>query len=243
MTTTLHPTSAGPHAVVVGAGPTGLAFADTLGRRLERVTLIERHDIPDHGAPGDRAAPDPPAAAVRRVLHAPRIVVRPGLEVVGLVFRPGRVLGVEVVARRGGGRVTILADLVVDATGWHHDPAIHRPDGLILVGRAMGAGDGRGRATRDVDGDGDGDGTVAGPATGASEGRPAGAGRRRAMVRAESAAATLGRCLDEHLARHAGLAGFSALAEQALAEQLLSAVAGPPTAHGGSGVAVPAGTP
>ena len=177
MTTTLHPTSAGPHAVVVGAGPTGLALADALGRRLERVTLIERHDIPDHGAPGDRAAPDPPAAAVRRVLHAPRIVVRPGLEVVGLVFRPGRVLGVEVVSRRGGGRapVTILADLVVDATGWHHDPAICLPDGLILVGRAM--------------------------------------------------------------------AGFSALAEQALAEQVLRPVAGPPTAHGGSAVAVPAGAP
>ena len=226
MTTTLHASSAGAHAVVVGAGPTGLALAEALGRRLERVTLIERHDIPDPGAPGDRAAADSPAAAVRRVLRAPRVVVRPGLEVVGLVFRPGRVLGVQVVARRGGGRgpVTIPADLVVDATGWLHDPAVCPPDGLILVGRAMGTGAGDGM----------------GPATGDGHARGAG---RRAAIRAERAAATVGRCLDDHLARHAGLAGFSALAQSALAEHALRAVARPPTAHGGSGVAVPAGAP
>ena len=231
MTTSLRATSPGLHAVVVGAGPSGLAIADVLGRRLDRVTLIERNDIPDHGAPGDIAAPDPPAAAVRRVLRAPRVVVRPGLEVVGLVFGPGRVMGVEVSPRRSGGKgaVAIPADLVVDATGWRHDRSVDLPDGLIVAGRATGDGDppAAGRATSD------GDERVAQRARAATSAR-----RRRAASGAERCAVTLGRCLDDHLARHAGLDGFSALAEQALA-----AVASPPATTAGSDIAVPAGAP
>jgi hypothetical protein len=177
------------HAVVIGAGPDGLAFAEALGLRLDRVTLIERHDIPDHGAPGDTDSPARPAEALRRVLDAPRVVVRPGLEVVALVLTPGRVRGVEVLPRCGGAGepMTILADLVVDATGWRHYRLAGLPDGLVVAGRGVGGG---------VDGD---------------------AGRERAASRAVLTASALGRCLDHHLARRAGLSGFSAVAQRAVA--------------------------
>ncbi|MDD9371207.1 MAG: hypothetical protein PV358_13895 [Acidimicrobiales bacterium] len=161
MAAAVHATNPSLHAIVIGAGPEGLAFAEVLGLRLERVTLIARHDIPDHGAPGDTACPARPAAALRRVLDAPRVVVRPGLEVVALVLCPDRVRGVAVRPRRGGARepVTILADLVVDATGWRH----------LVASRAV------------------------------------------------VTASALGRCLDLHLARRAGLCGFSAVAQRAVA--------------------------
>ena len=190
MTTAVHATNPCLHAIVIGAGPEGLACAEVLGLRLERVTLIERHDIPDHGAPGDTACPARPAAALRRVLDAPRVVVRPGLEVVALVLCPDRVRGVAVRPRRGGARepVTILADLVVDATGWRHDRLVGLPDGLVVV---AGPGDG-----------------------GAVDGQ---VGRDQVASRAVVTASALGRCLDHHLARRAGLCGFSAVAQRAVA--------------------------
>jgi 2-polyprenyl-6-methoxyphenol hydroxylase-like FAD-dependent oxidoreductase len=40
------------HAVVVGAGMGGLAVAQALARHVERVTVIERDDLPDR--PGGR---------------------------------------------------------------------------------------------------------------------------------------------------------------------------------------------
>jgi 2-polyprenyl-6-methoxyphenol hydroxylase-like FAD-dependent oxidoreductase len=174
------------HALVVGAGMAGLAAAQALSRHVERVTLIERDDLPDRptsraGVPQGRHAPalqpgglaalerlvpgfgaDLVAAGAvpiglpadllwltpagwmtrfpscdrhvfmsasreliewtfrRRVLEAPQVVVRSGLEVRGLEVDRGRVRGVAVRSRRAGAEgpeVTIEADLVVDASG------------------------------------------------------------------------------------------------------------------------------
>lgn len=148
MPAAVHATTRSRHAIVIGAGPAGLASAEALGLRLERVTLVERDDIPAHGVRGDTASPARRAAALRRVLDAPRIVVRPGLEVVALVVADGRVVGVEVVPRRGGAYepLTILADLVVDATGWHDDPPARLPEGLTVIGSGRDRGNGDGGA-------------------------------------------------------------------------------------------------
>jgi NADPH-dependent 2,4-dienoyl-CoA reductase/sulfur reductase-like enzyme len=107
----------GTHAVVVGAGPAGVAAALALAARTERITLVDRADVP---GPEWEARPRP--ADVRAVLESPQVVVRAGLEVVGLVVRDdggeARVGGVLVRSRRAGGAVTeIGADLVVDARG------------------------------------------------------------------------------------------------------------------------------
>ena len=136
-----------PHAVVIGAGPDGLALAHVLGHRLERVTLIERDDVPDREAHGRAGSLGRHDAALRRVLESPGVVVRAGLEVVGLAVSPGRVRGVEVAPRRSPEHepVTIPADLVVDATGFPHDRAVRLPDGLIVAGRAPDGGEVSGR--------------------------------------------------------------------------------------------------
>jgi phytoene desaturase len=107
----------GTHAVVVGAGPAGVSAALALAARTERITLVDRADVP---GPEWEARPRP--ADVRAVLESPQVVVRAGLEVVGLVLRDdgdgARVGGVLVRSRRAGGAVTELeADLVVDARG------------------------------------------------------------------------------------------------------------------------------
>jgi 2-polyprenyl-6-methoxyphenol hydroxylase-like FAD-dependent oxidoreductase len=183
------------HAVVIGAGMGGLATAQALSRHVERVTLIERDDLPDRpetrpGVPqarhvhvlqaGGLAAlerllpgfgaelvvrgavrldvprdvcwlsaagwmppldrPQRPMLSATRdliesvtrrlVLETPQVIVRSGLEVVGLILdrdartggrhRRGAVRGVEVRARAAGttGAIErIAADLVVDASG------------------------------------------------------------------------------------------------------------------------------
>ena len=136
----------GSHAVVVGAGPAGVAAALALARTTERVTLIDRADVP-----GRAWEERPRPAEVREVLASPQVVVRAGLEVVGFVVgfaggggvrRPaggrratmvgGRssasvagVVGVLVRSRRqlAGAPTEILADLVVDARGDEAVPA------------------------------------------------------------------------------------------------------------------------
>ena len=110
------------HAVVIGAGPAGLAAALALAARTERVTLIDRADVP---GPEWEARPRP--AAVRAILESPQVVVRAGLEVVGLVAAEGAVddgveppiRGVLVRPRRSpdAPATEIGADLVVDARG------------------------------------------------------------------------------------------------------------------------------
>ncbi len=75
-----HPTSRATHAVVIGAGPTGRAAALALAARTERVTLVDRADVP-----GPEWEARPRAADVRAILESPQVVVRAGLEVVGLV--------------------------------------------------------------------------------------------------------------------------------------------------------------
>ncbi|HET6952790.1 MAG TPA: FAD-dependent oxidoreductase, partial [Acidimicrobiales bacterium] len=174
------------HAVVIGAGMAGLAAAQALSRHVERVTLLDRDDVPDRApvrataaAGGHAHALRPGALAAierllpgftadllaagavpirlpedmlwlspagwmprfpaldrhvflsssreliectlrRRVLDAPQVVVRPGLEVRGLRVGDGRVRAVEVRARHAGPgapSATIDADLVVDASG------------------------------------------------------------------------------------------------------------------------------
>lgn len=149
------PTAAGPeptgwrpgsHAVVVGAGTAGVAAALALARTTERVTLIDRADVP---SPAWEARPRP--AAVREVLASPQVVVRAGLEVVGFVVdagvrrsaggrrtrrspapdttsiggtATGRVAGVLVRSRhRAAAPTEILADLVIDARGDEAVPA------------------------------------------------------------------------------------------------------------------------
>jgi glycine/D-amino acid oxidase-like deaminating enzyme len=114
---TAAPSPPGTHAVVVGAGAAGRSAALALADRTERITLIDRADVP---GPEWEARPRP--ADVRAVLESPQVVVRAGLEVVGLVLRDDgdgiRVGGVLVCSRRAGGAVTELgADLVVDARG------------------------------------------------------------------------------------------------------------------------------
>lgn len=176
-----------PHAVVVGAGLDGLAAARALGHHLERVTLVERDDLPDHTVRGTTVPHTRYLRALRRVLDSPTVVVRAGLEVVGIACSPGRVIGVEVCRRRGDTArpVTIIAaDLVVDATGRPPSLAAALPDGLIVAGLA--AADHAG-------------------------------GPRSVDVRAELAAAVLSRCLARHLAGHADLTGFSAVAQRAMA--------------------------
>jgi len=175
----LHP----PHAVVIGAGLRGLAAARALGHHLERVTLIERGDVPDRvapAAPGDRYA-----RALRQVLDAPQVVVRAGLEAVGVTIASGRVHGVEVCSRPTGTTrrmMAIGADLVVDATGRGPTSTVAPPDGLVVVG------------------------------TGGRHLEPS------SPAMAELAATVLGRCLGEHLRHHAGLTGFSADAQRAMAQ-------------------------
>jgi len=126
-----HPTSRATHAVVIGAGPTGRAAALALAARTERVTLVDRADVP-----GPEWEARPRAADVRAILESPQVVVRAGLEVVGLVVaddaddpdregrgttdgREPRIGGVLVRPRRSpGAPVTELAaDLVIDARG------------------------------------------------------------------------------------------------------------------------------
>ena len=111
------PSTGATHAVVIGAGPAGRAAALALAARTERVTLVDRADVP---GPEWEAHPRP--ADVRAVLESPQVVVRAGLEVVGLVVRDDggepRVGGVLVRSRRAGGSITeIGADLVLDARG------------------------------------------------------------------------------------------------------------------------------
>ena len=115
-----------------------MAAALALAARTERVTLVDRADVP---GPEWEARPRP--ADVRAMLESPQVVVRAGLEVVGLVVaddaddpddadgagadagrgttdgREPRIGGVLVRPRRApDGPVTeIAADLVIDARG------------------------------------------------------------------------------------------------------------------------------
>ena len=178
-----------PHAVVIGAGLDGLAAAHVLGHHLERVTLVERDDLPDRVASRAAGRHLRYIDALRRVLDSPQVVVRAGLEAIGLSITAGRVDGVEVCARRGlatAPGVMIAADLVVDAGRGSLVPwTTPLPDGLVVVGRAAPARDGN-RSSR---------------------GLPP-----------EVRAAVLGRCLAQHLRRGADLTGFSARAQRALAQ-------------------------
>jgi hypothetical protein len=178
-----------PHAVVIGASLAGLAAAEALGRHVERVTLVERDDLPTAVASLWSATDRHHQRALRRVLASPRVVVRSGLEASGLWIDGGRVRGVHVRPRRLGttGReLTLEADLVVEASGLNGATPHPAPDGLLVIGAGVAAG-----------------GT--GPAVG---------GRARA---AALVAAVLDRCLTEHMSRSPDLTGLSALATQAVA--------------------------
>lgn len=178
-----------PHAVVVGAGLDGLAAASALGRHVERVTLVAREDLPDPAMGGRGGARSRHGRLLRCVLDSPRVVVRPGLEAVGLVVAEGRVEGVVVRTRRVGGprpTLTIHADLVVDARDGYRQIALApAADGLVVLGPFP--------PERGAAGDG-------------------------GMVRAAGTAAVLDRCLTEHLRRCATLSGFSVTAQRAVAQ-------------------------
>ena len=194
MARTAHPSppqpQAPPHAVVVGAGLDGLAAASALGRHVERVTLVAREDLPDPamgGRAGGRSSRH--RRLLRCVLDSPRVVVRPGLEAVGLVVDEGRVEGVVVRTRRVGGprpTLTIHADLVVDArAGYRQIPLASAADGLVVLGPF----------SPEPGADGDG-----------------------GAARATTTAAVLDRCLTEHLRQCATLSGFSVTAQRAVAQ-------------------------
>ncbi|HEX6422059.1 MAG TPA: hypothetical protein VFZ79_01180 [Acidimicrobiales bacterium] len=132
-----HP-PAPPHAVVVGAGLDGLAATTALGRHVERVTLIAREDLPGPAVGRHGGARNRHRRLLRCVLDSPRVVVRPGLEAVGLVVAAGRVEGLVVRTRRVAGprpTLTIHADLVVDARDGHRQIALApAADGLVVLG-------------------------------------------------------------------------------------------------------------
>jgi phytoene dehydrogenase-like protein len=123
------------HAVVVGASLSGLAAAEALGRHVERVTLVERDDLPQSlvslpGASGGKHH----LRALRRILAAPRVVVRCGLEATGVLVEAGRVRGVEVQARSavaGLPGLALRADLVVEASGRPAGAVV--ADGLLVI--------------------------------------------------------------------------------------------------------------
>jgi hypothetical protein len=199
MTASPQPGPRPEHAVVVGAGLDGLTVALALGRRLERVTLVERRDLPDRSGRGDGLAARRVAHALTRVLDCPAVVVRSGLELVGLAFSPGRVVGV-VVRGRGCGDdhpVTIGADLVIDAIGAHDVPAAPLPRGLVVIGPSVagrGGPAGRGAATdaatlaRDLDRHlaGGGDPTAVGAVGQLATASPAGHGPDPGVPAAET---------------------------------------------------------
>ena len=126
-----------PHAVVVGASLSGLAAAEALGRHVERVTLVERDDLPQSlvSLPGEaRSGGHHHLRALRRILAAPRVVVRCGLEATGIRIESGRVRGVDVAPRSstdGLAGLTLHADLVVEASGRGAGAAT--ADGLLVV--------------------------------------------------------------------------------------------------------------
>jgi NADPH-dependent 2,4-dienoyl-CoA reductase/sulfur reductase-like enzyme len=130
-----------PHAVVIGASLAGLAAAEALGRHVERVTLVERDDLPTAVASLWSATDRHHQRALRRVLASPRVVVRSGLEASGVWIDGGRVRGVHVRPRwlgSTGRALTIEADLVVDASGLT-DATQPVPDGLLVIGAAAGS--------------------------------------------------------------------------------------------------------
>lgn len=181
------------HAVVIGAGLDGLAAVQALGRHLERVTLIERGDLPDHVVAGTSRR-SRHRHELRLVLDAPQVVVRAGLEAVALAVESGHVVGVVVRSRRADVRpttVTIAADLVVDASGTDRGRTTPAPDGLVVVSAGAGGG--------------------AAAGVGAMGASPDGA-----VQTAASTAAALGRCLASHLSRRADLTGFSSTAQRAV---------------------------
>jgi hypothetical protein len=178
-----------PHAVVIGASLAGLAAAETLGRHVERVTLVERNDLPEAVASLWSATDRHHQRALRRVLASPRVVVRSGLEASGVWLDGGRVRGVHVRPRRLGttGRALLLeADLVVEASGHAGVTPEPPPDGLLVIGAVHDAG-------------------MAGQASGSRA-------RAAALV-----AAVLDRCLEEHLSRSPDLVGLSVVATPAVA--------------------------
>jgi len=178
-----------PHAVVIGASLAGLAAAETLGRHVERVTLVERDDLPQAVASLWSATDRHHQRALRRVLASPRVVVRSGLEASGVWVDGGRVRGVHVRPRclgATGRALTLEADLVVEASGHTGVTREPPPDGLLVIGT--------GTADR-----------MAGPAAG-------GRAQEAALM-----AAVLDRCLKEHLSRSPDLTGLSVLATHAVA--------------------------
>jgi hypothetical protein len=177
-----------PHAVVIGASLAGLAAAEALGRHVERVTLVERDDLPTAVASLWSATDRHHQRALRRVLACPRVVVRSGLEASGVWIDGGRVRGVHVRPRwlgATGRALTIEADLVVEASGLT-DATQPAPDGLLVIG--------------------------AGAAAGRNTSAVGGRARAAALV-----AAVLDRCLTEHLSRSPDLTGLSVLATKAVA--------------------------
>jgi hypothetical protein len=185
----LPPPARPPHAVVIGASLAGLAAAEALGRHVERVTLVERDDLPEAVASLWSAGDRRHQRALRRVLASPRVVVRSGLEASGIWVDGGRVRGVHVRPRRLGatGRALLLeADLVVEASGHRSATPEPAPDGLLVIGAPHAAG-------------------AAGPAS-------------VSPPRAASFVATvLDRCLEEHLGRSPDLRGLTAVVTQAVA--------------------------
>jgi hypothetical protein len=235
------PTTHGPrHAVVVGAGMCGLTAAQALSGHFERVTLVERHDLPGRptnrsGTPQSRPAdvlqPDCLAALERLLPGFGAALVASG------AVRPASQALVEWVTRRlvmdtpqiivrSGLEVTglVVTQPPAPGTGGRVRAVAVRPRGAataiptecIVADLVV---DASGRCSR-------------APEWLAAAGydspcRPDGlvaAGE----VACASAAEALGRSVGDHLARHGDISGVAARAQRAMAAAIARASSGAP---------------
>src|SRR3954451_19525125 len=108
--------------LVVGGGLSGAGVALDAAARGLTVGLVERHDFASGSSGGSGKRPEG-VDDVRLVLAVLGAADRYGavagnrLEATGVVEQGGRAVGAEVLDAECGGRFTVAADRVVDATG------------------------------------------------------------------------------------------------------------------------------